>query len=109
MSNIYNYLGQYEQALAYQKQHLEIAEKTDDQLCKASTWQEQSLVIAQKIKDRSTEAVSLNNLDRIYDTMGNYDQALKYYQDSLATAKEIGDIKQQGIGYGNQGSIYFSL
>ncbi|WP_211517543.1 tetratricopeptide repeat protein, partial [Geitlerinema sp. PCC 9228] len=41
--------------------------------------------------DRSGEAKSLNNLGLAYQSLGQYQRAIEYHQQSLAIKQEIGD------------------
>ncbi|WP_458789459.1 CHAT domain-containing protein, partial [Adonisia turfae] len=51
---------------------------------------------------------SLNNIGGIYDSQGDYIQALDYYQQSLAIRQDIGDRRGEGMMLNNIGGIYDS-
>ncbi|MGB5972830.1 MAG: CHAT domain-containing protein, partial [Nodosilinea sp.] len=55
------------------------------------------------------EGVSLNNIGGIYSSLGQYQQALEYYERSLAIRTEIGDRSGEGVSLNNIGFIYSSL
>ena len=70
---------------------------------------EQSLAIRREIGDRRGEGVSLNNIGRIYDSLGEYPKALELYEQSLAIRQELGDRRGEGVTLNNIGLIYDSL
>lgn len=91
MSNLgiaYHSLGQYEQAIDFHQQSLEIA---------------------QKIGDLEGEAVALSNLGLDYYSLGQYEQAIDFHQQSLGIAREIGDLIGVAASLGNLGTVYYSL
>ena len=63
-------LGNYETALGYLKQ---------------------SLQIMQQIGDKAGEGTTLNNISQIYDAQGDYETALGYLKQSLQIRQQIGD------------------
>ncbi len=67
-------LGQYEKAIAYHQQSLEISEAMGDQ---------------QEV------AISLGNLGNCYNCLGQYEKAIAYHQQSLNISEAMGD--QQGV------------
>ncbi|MEM6253880.1 MAG: CHAT domain-containing protein, partial [Cyanobacteria bacterium P01_D01_bin.156] len=62
----------------------------------------------QDIGDRRGVGGSLNNIGSIYNSQGDYPQALDYYQQSLAIRQDIGDRRGEGIMLNNIGGIYDS-
>ncbi|MFQ5869066.1 MAG: tetratricopeptide repeat protein [Candidatus Zixiibacteriota bacterium] len=58
----------------------------------------------QKSKDY---AAHLNNIGMIHDARGEYDEALRYYNDSLKIKKEIGDRAGEATTLGNIAAIDF--
>ncbi|KAF5417184.1 MAG: Photosystem I assembly protein Ycf3 [Candidatus Methanogaster sp.] len=70
ISQIYRARGDYDTALKYL---------------------EESLEIYREIGDKAGEGTTLNNISQIYDARGDYDTALKYLEESLEIYREIGD------------------
>lgn len=54
----------------------------------------------------STLASLLGNIAYLHNSLGNYDQALTYYQQSLAIRQEIGDKKGEGTTLNNISQIF---
>ncbi|MBD1942704.1 tetratricopeptide repeat protein [Coleofasciculus sp. FACHB-712] len=54
-------------------------------------------------------AASLNNLGNAYYSLGQYQLAIDYLQQSLVIAREIGDRNGQAKSLGNLGNAYYSL
>lgn len=75
---IYNFLGQYPQAI---------------HCC------QQSLAIKREIGDRNGEAGSLVNLGNAYNALGQYPQAIDFYLNSLTISREIGDRTSHMVGF----------
>ena len=88
LGNAYNSLGQYERAIAFFQQ---------------------SLDIKKEIGDIQGESISLIGLGNAYNSLGQYERAIAFYQQSLDIAKEIGDIQGESISLGNLGNAYYSL
>ncbi len=122
------YLGQYEKAISYQQQSLEIEEEIGNRqgvaislgnlgLCydslgqyeKAISYQQQSLEISEEIGDRQGVAKSLANLGLCYISLGQYEKAISYQQQSLEIEVEMGNRQGVGISLGNLGNCYNSL
>ena len=82
LGNAYNSLGQYERAIAFYQQ---------------------SLNIAKEIGDIQGESNSLKNLGNAYNYLGQYEKAIAFYQQSLDIAKEIGDIRGEANAWFNLG------
>ena len=122
LGNAYNSLGQYERAIAFYQQSLNIAKEIGDiqgesnslknlgnaynylgQYEKAIAFHQQSLDIAKEIGDIEGESSSLNNLGNAYNYLGQYEKAIAFYQQSLDIAKEIGDIRGEANAWFNLG------
>ncbi|MEH2227551.1 tetratricopeptide repeat protein [Nostoc sp.] len=88
LGNAYNSLGQYQRAIEFHQQSLEIS---------------------REIGDRNTQGRSLANLGNAYNSLGQYQRAIEFFQQSLEIAKEIGDRYTQGLSLGNLGNAYFFL
>jgi tetratricopeptide (TPR) repeat protein len=88
LGNAYYSLGQYERAIAFYQQ---------------------SLDIKKEIGDIQGESISLNNLGNSYYSLGQYERAIAFYQQSLDIKKEIGDIRGESSSLGNLGNAYYFL
>ncbi|GCA83308.1 photosystem I assembly protein Ycf3 [Microcystis aeruginosa NIES-2522] len=66
-------------------------------------------MIAREIGDRQWETNSLGNLGNAYQSLGQYQKAIGYYQQSLAIARELGDRRGEAYSLGNLGAAYLSL
>ena len=91
LGNAYKSLGQYERAIAFHQQ---------------------SLDIFKDIGDIQGESASLNNLGKAYDSLGQYERAIAFYQQSLDITKHIGNrdgealcLQNLGVTYGKCGRI----
>ncbi len=84
----YDCLGQYQHAIKFHQQ---------------------SLDIARKIGDRNDEGSCLNNLGNAYYSLGQYQQAIEFYQQSLEIKREIGDHNGEGNSLIGLGNAYNSL
>ena len=54
-------------------------------------------------------ATSFNNLGGVYHEMGDFGQAIKFYEQSLVIAREIGEKHGEGMALGNLGTAYADL
>ena len=70
LGNAYQSLGEYERAIAFHQQHLDIA---------------------REIGDRRGQANSLGNLGNAYHSLGEYKRAISFHQQSLEITRDIGD------------------
>jgi len=80
-----------------------------------NSWQ-QALQIYRALKNRPGEVRALTNLATIYNSLsnsynslGNYDKAIEYAQQTLALAREIKDRQIEGVALGNLEAAYYSL
>ncbi|MDJ1183383.1 tetratricopeptide repeat protein [Roseofilum casamattae] len=124
----YYSLGEYQKAIDYHQQSLQICEEIGDlsgiaaslnnlgsaydslgEYQKAIDYYQQSLDIFREIGDRSGIAASFNNLGSAYDSLGEYQEAIDYYQQSLQIQQEIGDRSGIAKSLGNLGNAYDSL
>jgi len=69
----------------------------------------QLLEVACNTDDLALQGNTLGNLGDVYHDLGDYRQALKYHQDSLATHQKINDRLAIGRDLGNIGCAYNSL
>ena len=110
----YRSLGQYEKAIAYHQQSLEIKEEIGDRqgmassLCglgncyyvlgqyeKAIAFYQQYHDISEEIGDRRGVASSLGNLGLCYENLGQYEKAIAHHQQSHDIDEEMGN--RQGV------------
>jgi tetratricopeptide (TPR) repeat protein len=66
----------------------------------------QALAICREVGDRAGEGTTLNNLGRVYDDLGQKQQALDYYEQALAIRREVGDRAGEGTTLHNIGMIF---
>ena len=59
--------------------------------------------------DIATDSICFNTLGLAYDSLSNYPQAIKYYEQDLIITRELNDRRGEGITLGNLGNAYFSL
>jgi len=128
LGNAYNSLEQYQEAIRFCQQSLEIAREIGDRRGEGNSlgnlgnaynslgqYQEairfylQWLKIAREIGDRRGEGNSLGNLGTAYNSLGQYQEAIRFCQQSLEIAMEIGDRGGEGSSLGNLGNAYNSL
>lgn len=58
-----------------------------------------------KTKERRDELITLNTIGEVYEEQGNLAEARRYYQLSLALAKEVTDESGEGIAYTSLGNL----
>ena len=128
LGNAYDSLGQYQQAIQYHQQSLDITREIGDKQGEASSYNnlgnaynslgqyqqaiqyhQQSLDIKREIGDKQGEAYSYIGLGNAYNSLGQYQQAIQYHQQSLDITREIGDKKGEANSYNNLGNAYDSL
>ncbi|MEW6493482.1 MAG: tetratricopeptide repeat protein [Cyanobacteriota bacterium] len=109
LGNAYNFLGDYIRALEYYRQYLVIARQIDDPweegkalcnfgnvLLKLELYSEAlenlqaALEIFKGIGNLSFEAITLNSLAELYQKLGHHQLALKFCDQALAIATELG-------------------
>ena len=124
----YYSLSEYNRAIEFDRQALEISRKIGDRHGESSSlmnlgvaydslgqhqqaiqFYQQSLEIFRKIGDLHGESSSLGNLGVAYDSLGQYQQAIQFHQQSLEIDKEIGDRNGEADSLGNLGIAYYSL
>ena len=57
--------------------------------------------MSRAVGDRAQEAVTLNNIGRVYDALGEKQKALDYYNQSLPLSRAVGDRVQEAVTLGN--------
>ncbi|MEA5600622.1 CHAT domain-containing protein [Nostoc sp. UHCC 0252] len=65
-----------------------------------------ALAIALEVGERSWEAVTFNNIGRIYQSQRKYPEALRSYQQALLINRELGDLVRLGKTYSNIGYLF---
>ncbi|CCI23180.1 Tetratricopeptide repeat protein 28 like [Microcystis aeruginosa PCC 9809] len=88
LGSCYRSLGQYEKAIAYHQQSLEISEE---------------------IGYRQGVATSLCGLGNCYKSLGQYEKAIFYHQQCHDISEAMGDRKEVAISRGNLGNCYYDL
>ncbi|WP_414530450.1 tetratricopeptide repeat protein, partial [Nodularia chucula] len=127
LGNAYNDLGQYQRAIEFHQQSLEISREIGDrsgegislgslgnaylslgEYQRAINFHQQSLEISREIGDRRGEGNSLGNLGNAYNSLGQYQRAIDFHQQSLDIKGKIGDRRGEGNSLGNLGNAYNS-
>lgn len=123
----YGILGQYDTAINYLAQSLNLSREIGDrpgevysltEIGKAYNAQgkyeigmdyfNKTLTLSQEIDDRQGEATSFLNLGKAYESEGYYQQAIDYYKDSLKISQEIGDRQEEANSLTTIGNAYHS-
>jgi tetratricopeptide (TPR) repeat protein len=126
--NAYQSLGQYQRAIEFHQQWLNIAREIGDRFGEGSAlggignayqslgeyqqaidFHQQSLNIAREIGNRFGEGSALGGIGLAYQSLGQYQQAIEFEQQWLNIAREIGDRFGEGRSLGNIGLAYQSL
>ncbi|NJR15755.1 MAG: CHAT domain-containing protein [Calothrix sp. CSU_2_0] len=82
---------------------------TAESLVAARNKWEQALVLWQKLDDKKKQATTLNNIGRVYSDLGDKQQALKFYNQSLPLSIEVGNKSGQATTLNNIGFVYDDL
>ena len=69
----------------------------------------QALPILRAVGDRAREAVILNNIGLVYDSIGKPEEALKYYNQALPILRAVGDRRGEATTLNNIGLVYDSI
>jgi tetratricopeptide (TPR) repeat protein len=72
----------------------------------AIAYLQESLQVANLMDDRNAKGVALNNLGTIYNILGSYSQIIDCYQQALSITREIGNRLEEGYTLGNLGLAY---
>ncbi len=92
-------LGDLEHALGYSLSRESLNSEALDHYRK-------SLVISREIGDKQGEGATLSNIAQIYDSWGQYDQALKTTEESLVISREVGDKQGEWLNLNNIAQIF---
>jgi len=125
MGFIYQAQGQYQIALGYYRDGLEIAERVGSptgeaailsnmgsvymslgQPQQALDYHNRALIISRELSQLKEEGTTLGNMGVIYQSLGQYEKGLDYQLESLRIAKEIGDRGGEAGANGNIGISY---
>jgi CHAT domain-containing protein/tetratricopeptide (TPR) repeat protein len=71
-------------------------------------WQE-ALKLWQQIDDKSQQALTLVGLGRVYDSLGEKQEALKYYNQALSLFRVVGNRRGEASTLNNIGKVYSDL
>ena len=96
LGNAYYSLGQYQRAIEFYQQSLEIKREIGDSP-------------EERLRQRNGEGRSLGNLGSAYNSLGQYQRAIEFYQQSLEIKREIGDRNGEGNSLIGLGNAYHSL
>ncbi len=87
------------------------------QMTTALTTFQQALALARQTKDRRGEATILNNLGLIYNSVGQPQRALEFYQQALLIIREVNDSLEErlrqrtgeAVTLNNIGLVYYNI
>nr|WP_169221360.1 CHAT domain-containing tetratricopeptide repeat protein [Brasilonema sp. UFV-L1] len=65
--------------------------------------------MSKQVGDKALEATTLNNIGKVYDDLGDKQNALKYFNQSLPLSKQVGDKALEAIILNNIGGVYSNL
>ena len=125
LGNIYQRLGDFQQAIEYHTQHLTIVKELRDRAAEGATYgnlgnaycslgdlkqaiecHTQSHSISIELGDRAGEGRAYCHLGNAYQRLGDFKQAIEYHTQHLSITKELGDRAGQGRAYGNLGNDF---
>lgn len=128
LGSCYCSLGQYEKAIAYHRQCLDISKEIEDwqgvatSLCglgicykslgqyeKAIFYHQQCHDISEAMSNWEGVAISLGNLGNCYYDLGQYEKAIDLYQQYHDISKKISFRQGVAISFGNLSNCYSSL
>lgn len=106
--------GEKAQALPKNNQLSEIARLNEEGIKESRQGQskqglqrlQKALAISRELGERSWEAITFNNIGRIYQSQRKYPQALQSYQQALLINRELGDLVRLGKTYSNIGYLF---
>lgn len=128
LSSAHYLLGNYQESLELQEQHLLLARELNDRqgegnalgnlgniyysmrdYQRALRLLEQQLAITREIDDRQGEANALGNIGNVYHSTDNYQEALQVLQQQLKATQRISNRQGEANALGNIGNVYYSL
>ena len=84
-------------------------EGSAESLSKAIKQYEEALALYKAASDRSSEALTLNNIGLVYDSLGETQRALDFFNQALPVLKVIADRSGEAAILGNIGLVHSSL
>jgi len=98
---------QFKDAEKFLKQGLKsgISSKHQESLAKFK----RALTVFRQINDRAKEALTLNCIGEVYQTIGQERKALEFHQQALEIGEEISDLELQGSAVRNMGFVHYFL
>jgi CHAT domain-containing protein/Tfp pilus assembly protein PilF len=69
----------------------------------------EALELYRRATDRRSEAVTLNNIGRVYLSLGEMQKALETYNETLPMWQSVGDRRSEAVTFNNIGQVYLSL
>ena len=70
---------------------------------------QQTLQLWRQLGDRGSEAITLDNIGRVYNSLGEKQKALDYYSQALLIERAVGDRSAEAVTSNNIGVVYDSL
>jgi CHAT domain-containing protein/Tfp pilus assembly protein PilF len=119
IGEVYRNLGQYARSIEYYQQALKKFKTQDSFIVTGSGGlppdPTAALIVPPPIirnhfdavSNSSGQAATLHNLGVVYTELGQYFQALEFYQKALAIQREIGDKLGEGTTLNSIGSVYY--
>ncbi|NER01058.1 MAG: tetratricopeptide repeat-containing protein, partial [Cyanothece sp. SIO2G6] len=106
-------VGEWEKAaqLLFTKLHTSINEEFHDQLDVWGHHTELNQLYERVVHQLPPQfnAIVLNSMGRLWTTLGEYEKAIAYHEQSLAIDRELGQTAGVGASLGNLGVIYASI
>ncbi|MBK1990798.1 tetratricopeptide repeat protein [Sphaerospermopsis aphanizomenoides BCCUSP55] len=84
-------------------------QRTKESLLQAINKWEEALLLYRAVEDRRSEATTLNNIGLVYDSLGEKQKALEYYNQVLPLDRAAEDKGGEATTLNNIGSVYDSL
>lgn len=126
IGTVHYFKGDYDKALQFYMQSLEIREKINDQqgsalsannigniynnqgdYVKALDYYLRSLKVREKLNDKKGMAASYNNIGAVYEMQKDFSKALEYFSRSLKIRQEIGDKQGTALSLNNIGNVLY--
>ena len=114
----YKSLGDFQKAKECHEQDLQIAKEVGNAASEGRTYcnlgcvsqyHRKHLFIAKEMGSEAGEKEAYGNLGNTFQSLGNFQEAIKYHKKRLSIAKKLGDKLGEGRGYMNLGNTYISL
>ncbi len=72
-------------------------------------WYEMGLRVWRASSNQGREAVALNYIGAVWDTLGKKRKALDYYEQALPLSRTVGDQRGEAAALNNLGTVWFAL